>query len=252
MKTLFRFEFRKLVRQKSFYICTAVMLGLALLGLLITKLAVNGATEENPVIVPSVLSLLLTAINSTNYILISGIFIVLFVSTDFNQETIKNVYARGFSSWAVYITKYVVCVVAALAMLIVSTLFTLAVGAIMFNGEAQSGNYAGLLVGQVLYCITNVTFAFALSYIFKKVGSSIALYILGPGIVNLGLALFDALFKFDESFKLVNYWFGNFGNDLMSLTTSASRLIICIVFSIIYTAAFFIAGRFIKRKKESN
>lgn len=38
MNNLSKFEFRKLFRQKSFYICTAVMLALSFVGLLLNKI----------------------------------------------------------------------------------------------------------------------------------------------------------------------------------------------------------------------
>ena len=43
MNNLMKFEFRKLFKQKSFYICTAVMLGMSLIGLLLNK-----ALASNP------------------------------------------------------------------------------------------------------------------------------------------------------------------------------------------------------------
>ncbi len=95
MNNLMKFEFRKLFKQKSFYICTAVMLGMSFIGLLLNK-----ALASNPdfnIVLPTASSALLSAVSSSSFTMVCGIFIALFVCTDYDQQTIKNVYSRGFS-----------------------------------------------------------------------------------------------------------------------------------------------------------
>lgn len=248
MKNLLKFEFHKLIRQKSFYICTGVMLALSLISLLLTQALVNN--PDLGMAMPSGKSALLSAVSSSNFTMICGIFIALFVCTDFDQQTIKNVYSRGFSRTAVYFAKFIVCVVSTLIMFALTLLFTYAVGNIMFNGTAESGNYAGLLIGQFLYCIASASFVFAVCLIVKKVGVSIALAILGPSLIGTVLNLADAFLKID-SFKVGDYWLDGFIGDLSVIGTDTTRLVICIVLSIVYAVAFIVGGFFINKKQEN-
>ena len=248
MKNLLKFEFHKLLRQKSFYICTGVMLVMSLISLLLTQALVNNS--EISMAIPSGKSTLLSAVSSSNFTMICGIFIALFVCTDYDQQTIKNVYSRGFSRTAVYFAKFIACVVSTLIMFAFTLLFTYAVGNAMFDGTAESGNYAGLLIGQLLYCVASASFVFAVCLIVKKVGVSIALAILGPSIIGTVLNLADAFLKID-SFKIGNYWLDGFIGDLSVIGTDTTRLVVCIVLSVVYAAAFIVGGFFINKNQEN-
>lgn len=248
MKNLLKFEFHKLIRQKCFYICAGVMLVMSVVSLLLTQALANN--PETGIVMPSGKSTLLTAITSSNFTMICGIFIALFVCTDYDQQTIKNVYSRGFSRNAVYFAKFIVSVIATLIMFALTLLFTYAVGNAMFDGTAESGNYAGLLIGQFLYCVASASFVFAVCLIVKKVGVSIALAILGPSIIGTVLNLADAFLKID-SFKIGNYWLDGFIGDLSVIGTDTKRLVVCIVLSVVYAAAFIVGGYFINKKQEN-
>lgn len=248
MKNLLKFEFYKLLRQKSFYICTGVILAMSLISLLLKQALANNS--ELNITTPSGVSTLLSAVSSSNFTMICGIFIALFVCTDYDQLTIKNVYSRGFSRNDVYFAKLVVSLIATLIMFVITLLFTFAVGNIMFNGAVDSGNYAGLLIGQFLYCVASASFVFAICLIVKKVGVSIALAILGPSLISTVLSLADAFLNID-GFKFGKYWLDGFIGDLSVVTTDTARLIVCVVLSIVYAAVFILAGYFINKKKEN-
>ncbi|MCM1368170.1 MAG: ABC transporter permease [Roseburia sp.] len=248
MINLLKFEFRKLFRQKSFYVCGAVMLAMSLIGLMISKaLAQN---EQLEIAMPTAMSSLLTAVSSSNFTMVSGIFVALFVCADYDQQTIKNVYARGFSRNTVYFAKLVASVVAVLVMFAATLLFTYAVGGAMFDGTAESGNYAALIAGQLLYCIAYAAFVFAVGIAVKRVGVSIALAILGPSLIGTALSLVDAVLKID-GFKMSSYWLDGFLNDLSSLSTASSRLAVCVVLTAVYAAAFVAVGCFINKRQEN-
>lgn len=214
MKNLLKFEFTKLFKQKSLYICTAAMLAMSLVGLLL-----NNTLANNPdfnMAMPTAKSALLSAVSSSSFTMICGIFIALFVCTDYDQQTIKNVYSRGFSRSNIYFAKYIVSVVSTIVMFAVTLIFTYALGAAMFDGTAESGNYSGLIAGQLLYCVAYSAFVFAVSLIVKKVGISIALAILGPSLIGTVINLADAFLKI-KNFKIGSYWLDGFIGDLTSL-----------------------------------
>lgn len=248
MKNLINFEFRKLFKQKSFYICTAIMLAMSFFGLLLSKTLASNADFD--MAMPTAKSVLLTAISSSSFTMLCGIFIALFVCTDYDQQTIKNVYARGFSRNSVYFAKFIVCLISTIVMFLVTLIFNYIVGTVMFDGTAEPGNYVGLIAGQLLYCIAYASFVFAVSLVVKKVGVSIALAILGPSLIGTVINLADAFLKI-ENFKISSYWIDGFINDLSSLATDTSRLTVCIVLSIVYAMVFIVAGYFISKKQEN-
>lgn len=248
MKNLLKFEFHKLFRQKSFYICTAVMLVMSLLTLLINK-----TVASNPdfnAVMPTAQSALLSAVSSSSFTVICGIFIALFVCTDYDQQTIKNVYSRGFSRDNVYFAKFIVCALSTVVMFAVTLIFNYIAGKAMFEGEAESGNYVGLIAGQIINCLAYASFVFAISIVVKKVGVSIALAILGPSLIGTVISLVDSVLKI-ENFKIGSYWLDGFMDDLTSLATDNTRLIVCIVISLVYAAVFILAGYFISKKQEN-
>lgn len=248
MSNLLKFELHKLIRQKSFYICTAVMLVMSFIGLMLSKaLAEN---SELNMAIPTAQSALLSAVSSSNFTMICGIFIALFVCTDFDQQTIKNVYSRGFSRDCVYFAKFMASAIATVAMFAVTLVFTYAAGSVMFDGTAEAGNYAALIAGQLIFCLAYSSFVFAVSLVVKKVGISIALAILGPSLIGTVINLVDAFLKI-ENFKFASYWLDGFLADLTSLATDSARLTVCIVLSLVYAAVFFGAGYLINKRLEN-
>lgn len=250
MKDLLKFEFYKLKKQKSFYICTAVILAMSFLGALLTKLLADNNAGLNTVVL-SGQSTMLSAISSSNFTMICSIFIALFVCADHSEQTIKNIYSRGFSKGTVYFAKYTVGVVATATMFVLTLLFSFAIGSVMFvNKTAESGNIFGFIIGQLILCIAYTSFVFAISLSLKKVGSSIALAILGPMLVSMLLSLADAFLKIDK-FKISSYWIEGFVSDLSIVSTKPSRLAVCIILSAIYAIVFAATGFFINKKQEN-
>ncbi len=250
MKKLLKFEFYKLSKQKSFYICSAVMLVMSLIGILLSKAIADG-NPELPMGATSGKSAMLSAVSSSSFTMICGIFLALFVCSDYSEQTIKNIYSRGFSRGKVYIAKFTAGITATIIMFAVTLLFNLAAGSLIFgNGASPSGNYAGLILGQLITCIAYSSFVFAICLIVKKVGSSIALAILGPSLISALLSLADAFLKI-ENFKISGYWLEGLLGDLSSAATSTSRLTVCIILSIIYAVAFATAGYFINKKQDN-
>ena len=245
MKNIFKFEFIKLIKHKSFYICAAVILAIEFLSLMLQKQlsALSGSADGL-----SVTSVLLSAIDSSGFTMICGIFIALFTCADYTEQTIKNIYSHGFSKTKVCFSKFITVVTATLVMFAATIIFSFACGNAMF-GRGDDGNCAGLLFGQLLMCIAHSAFVFAISIAVKKGGVSIACAILGPSLVGILLSFIDASVKSD-GFSLAKYWLSYFSGDLSTLSTSAERLTICSIFCIIYTVMFTLIACLINKKQE--
>ncbi len=119
MGQLFRFEFRKLFRQKSFYICGCVLIGLILLTAITLNMIYSlsqGNMEAGGVTVSASddgflytgIYMLVGAVSSSNFTIVLAIFLSLFVCSDYTNGTLKNIIARGYSRTRIYAVKYMV------------------------------------------------------------------------------------------------------------------------------------------------
>lgn len=100
MGQLFRFEFRKLFRQKSFYICGCVLIGLILLTAVTLNMIYSlsqGNMEAGGVTVSASddgflytgIFMLVQAISSSNFTIVLAVFLSLFVCSDYTNGTLK-------------------------------------------------------------------------------------------------------------------------------------------------------------------
>ncbi len=248
MRNLLKFEFHKLFKAKSFYICTVIVFLMSFLTVLLNKLVLSSTEMAN--LMPDAMQTMLSAVSSSNFTMISGVFIAIFACYDYEQQTIKNIYSHGFSRNKVYFAKFITCSVATIIMFALTLAFNYLIGLIMLNGATKDGNYLGLILGQIIYVITYGAFVFAISLIIKKIGISIAFAILGPSLITLLITLIDSLLKLKD-FKISSYWLGKFVEDLTALTTTTNRLWTVIGLTLVYALIFILGGYFINRKQEN-
>ena len=248
MNNLIKFEFRKLFKSKSFYICLAVCLGLVLLGGLTTKVIIENS--EGNIDLPSKYSMLQGAISSANIVLISGIFTAIFVCEDETLGTIKNIYAKGYSRGSVFISKYITSLVAILIFTFGSMLIAYLFGLLTWpNATTSIDNLFLDIVGQVLSIVAYQSIFFAISSKFGKIGSSIAFNIVGPMLVGMVLTMADAFLKL-EDFKLSSYWIDSLLTNLGQTTVISQNITTAIVMGIIYSITFVGVGFMLNKKKE--
>ena len=103
MKNLLKLEFRKLKTRKSFYICIAVMVGMFAISTFTINGLINPDFSEDLGL--SGINSLIGALSSSSFTMISGIFVALFVCEDYTSQTVKNIYAKGYSRTKVYLSK---------------------------------------------------------------------------------------------------------------------------------------------------
>ena len=94
MSRLLKFEFYKLIKNKAFIICSAITLGLNIFTVVAIKV-ITVLTNETFFPISGAGYMLLTL--GSSFTMIISVFTSLFVCSDYEQETIKNVYSRGFS-----------------------------------------------------------------------------------------------------------------------------------------------------------
>lgn len=247
MKKLLHFELFKLRNQKSLYICSAIVLVALFLTMLMNKLmfdTFSGSIFEEfmEMSKPTAVSSMLTAVSASDFTLIVGIFIALYVCGDFGQHTIKNIYSRGFSRTSVYFSKLIICVAYTVAMYIISLLFALILGCAFFGGyEAESGRVVALIFGQLIACIAYSTVAFSISFMVRKNGVAIALTIVIPLVLTLILSLIDVAIS-SETFALSDYWLDGILTNLSQSSASNKTIITGYLLPVVYGALFVSAG----------
>lgn len=257
MKKLLHFELFKLKKQKSLYICSAVVLGLIMfmggIYYAISKLT-GGEMAGMP---SSAVSFTLSALSSSNFNLIVSIFIVLFVCGDFSQKTIKNVYSRGFSRTKVYFAKYIICMAYIFAMYVVCELFALTVGSAFFGFTPQGENVGWLLLGQLLVCLAYASVVFAICAMIRRMGVAFAIVLVVPSVLSVILTIADVIVLVKsaevttaEKFTFSDFWLDGMLSTLSSAASSVKKIILCNILPVVYGAAFVTMSVFINRKTE--
>ncbi len=253
MNNILRFEFHKLFKQKSFFICTGVMFAFTFLAIVILEVLVKNAPVNMAGLITTPQScwdVLLTTIDNSNFILISSIFIAIFICEDFSNGAIKNIYSRGITKTQVFISKLIVVVTAALIMFALNLVFSLLVGLIFYGGNSFDVKYLWLILSQIPLVLASTTFAFAVSFISKKMGPSIAISILGLMIISLFFSLADAALAFDN-FKISELWIEGMMTKLGSITSTASEILTSIACCVIYTTTFIVLSFCINKTQEN-
>lgn len=238
MLKLLKFEFHKLIRQKSTYICILIPFIFLFLGILINKLIYMNDNAQ----IPTTINILKTSLATTNLTLILAIFIAITVTEDYTEQTIKNIYGKGYSRESVYLTKYIIIILYTLINVIIIYLSSLLIGNIFF----ELGNIDNLIINLISPAIIILAYS-SLSYLiavsFKKTGPAIACSILIPLIISLLVNTLDSVLKL-ENIKLANYWLDSF---LTNINNNSNISII--IMAIIYTFIFFVSGLIINKKQ---
>ena len=248
MKNLLKLEFRKLITRKSFYICIAIMVGLLLFSALTTNALIDSEFMDEYDYQLSGINTMIEALSTSSFIMIAGIFVALFVCEDYTGQTVKNIYARGYSRVSVYFSKLITVLISTTVMLIIVDAVAFLVGSALF-GVGEIGNYKFLaIIGtQYIIAIAEVTFAFTIASVIRKTGGAIACIIIAPMLIGILLSLVDVFFNF-ENISISEFWISNFLPQISSLDVSNKQIILCIVGSLIYIPLFSAIGLYINKK----
>ena len=119
MNNLLKLEFTRLKRQKSFYVCTIIMVALIFLSMLTANALANASPEIAAEFKASGIESLIGGMGNSSFTLIASIFAVLFVCEDYDQQIVKNIYARGYSRKSVYLSKMVSVFVSTTVMFVI-------------------------------------------------------------------------------------------------------------------------------------
>lgn len=268
MKDVLRLEFRKLKRQKSFYICGGIMLGLILLSAISGKFQ-NDTMKEiagDEIILDglmsfvTVISSVVGALSAGSFELLAAIFVSLAVCDDYSQQTIKNIYSRGYTRSQVYFGKAIYILITTSILYLAALLFAFLTGLIFFDmGSADGMKLLGLLGAQYLACMATVALYFFISILLRRTGASVAINIVGNMVIALLLTIVDLIISLnymsdnifadpEDVFSLSKYWLGSFVSYLSNMSVGTETVLTCVIASALYISLFvFFGWRFHRR-----
>lgn len=250
MRNLLKFEFTKLKKSKSFYACTIIMVALLFMSALTTNALINASPELGEQFNVSGIGSLVSGTNDSSFTLIASIFVVLFVCEDHASQTVKNIYARGYSRKDVYFSKLIAAFASTTVLFVIIEVFAFVIGTVFF-GEGDVGNFKfiALIGAQYVIAMANVALAFVIASVIRKNGGAVASVILAPTLVGVVTGLADAFLKL-EDFSLTSLWLSDFLSDVSVLTVNTGRIVTCVVGSLIYIYIFIIVGAYLNKKTE--
>jgi len=152
--------------------------------------------------------------------LIIGIFIAIFITSEFTYGTVKNTLSRGVDRSKVFLSKFIVCSVAALLMQILFILMLVISGSIVWGYDPHGiSSFSGVIrvVLTQLLAILSFTALFTfISTAIRAYGGAIAIIILYTTVISTVLTAFSLIFGFGESAR--DYWLGGVIYKLATVT----------------------------------
>lgn len=253
MKRLLQLECRKLLRQKSFYIC----LGLSLAAFLLVAVGAKVLAESNGFFSFSVPAqeMIVGALGSSMLATVAGVFITIWVCDDYEHQIVKCIYSRGYDRTRVSLSKLVstVCIVTVMYLVLLGV--ASAVSYILFDAETSAAwqlTLSQILPLQYLVFLAECSIWFCLSMVFRKKAPAIILGLIGPRAVTLLLAIVDSLLYRvnEENITFADYWLTEFSDRAASLGTAPEKLPVCFIGAAIYFVVFSALGIFASSRNE--
>ena len=225
------------------------MAGLLFLSVLTSNVLAHN-TELAEQFTVSSIDTVINALNNSSFLMIAGIFTALCVCDDYEQQTIKNIYSKGYSREQVYLSKLISVWIGTTIMFALVIICAFLFGITYFGTiDFSDLHFAKILAVQYIVCMANIALYFLVSSLLRKNGSSIAATIVAPMIINMILGVFDSFLKLQD-FSLTNIWVSSFMGDISTLSVSGERLTICLAGSLIYIVIFSAAGILSHKKIE--
>lgn len=259
MQRLISFEYRKLFRAKSLYICAAVAAGLSILTVIILYYSTEILNDiaDTRLVGGNAWELACQSLSSPLPTLMA-IMASLIICTEYVSGTVKNVLSRGYSRAGIYASQVVSSITALVIFCAAACAASLILGGSLM--EWGTANIACLisqlcvLMGYTgLYCLFSV--------LIRKTGGSIAVNIFAVQIVGTFFNLADALFYFFrgrgaagsmfEATFASNYWLSGLLTRASYFDADASEYLTAALIGLAYAVLFFALGYIAVRRRDA-
>lgn len=247
MGKLLAFEFRKLFRLKSFYICTGITL---LMGILTLRAFSHGGAGYDGFVS------LLKAVDNSSLTMLLGIWTAIFICDDYTAGTIRNIVTRGYTRTSIFFSKLIVLCCGTLIMLVLDWIVSCIAGEAMW-GKAQTVLSIGFmksLMAQLMLVIAYACLCNAIASAVQKTGVAVAICAVMPVAVFLLLSFIEITLanrgNSIGAMSLEQYWL----NDMISAVSfpdaPAEDISRAFKASVCYIAATSVLGWFSIARKE--
>lgn len=215
MLNLLQFEFRRLFRKTSFYVCLAitVLLVLYALGAVAQRyLNVEQYSSSLIPIRPTMIVTLNYSLKIANLSVMAGVFSALYICEDKARGTIKNIYSLGYSRTHLFFAKYLASATAVSIMYAVVILITF-IGGVLMNADfspqrmglsmlyedssAKEISVLTIVVQQYFSIMALHSFYYMVSELVGNTGPSVVLNIFAPLMLYIAfMMIFSAVLSF--------------------------------------------------------
>lgn len=206
MGKLLHFEFHKLIRQKSFYICLAVAVAMLFISTYTTYLMQKDAVDVSQMGIDG-MSVMIGAVSGGTLSMVIGVFVPLFVCEDYVSGTIRNIVTRGYTRLGIFSAKLISVLFASAIMTIVCMAAGYLVGVLFCApGEQPFDSYTvKILLCQLAVMLAEASLFYAISTVLQKTGGAIAICLVLPMVLTIVLALADTALA-EKEIQLSGYW----------------------------------------------
>lgn len=252
MKRLLAFEFRKLFRRPTFYACLSICLCGTLLAYLTNRGAQALMQALDPTMYLSLYEALLPSLANGVLPWAGGIFAILTVCYDFDNKTLKNIFARGFSRRQLFYAKLLVSLSATAMMAAACLLLNLLLCSLTFYADAAPYQRLPiLLLGQLIVLLGYTALGLLLGFLIKRTGKAVALLFVIPLAVSAVLSVADLYNSIvQNNLTLSIFWLDSLATVFASLDPYQPFLWGAILAAVIYVAIFILLGRLVSRRIE--
>ena len=259
MNNTLRFELRKLFRQKTFYVCAAVVLLVEIINILtlflIEKIS-TGAFLGEFSLGPSAAyydggKFLLMGSSFSQMNIVFPIFITLFVCNDFSEGTIKNILSRGISRGQVFFSKLLTVYVASLFFVLFGMLVAVITGTCIWGfGDSFELSFLPNLGVQFLLVLAYATVDVFFAFLFGKKAASLAVGIGLTTVATLVFALLDVILSEKVGFEFSTFLITGSLSAISNTSVSTSELVRAFFTAIAYIGVLGGAGWLVFKKRE--
>lgn len=206
MGKLLHFEFHKLIRQKSFYICLTVAVAMLFISTYTTYLMQKDAVDVSQMGIDG-MSVMIGAVSGGTLSMVIGVFVPLFVCEDYVSGTIRNIVTRGYTRLGIFLAKLIAVLFASAIMTIVCMAAGYLVGVLFCApGEQPFDAYTvKILLCQLAVMLAEASLFYAISTVLQKTGGAIAICLVLPMVLTIVLALADTALA-EKEIQLSGYW----------------------------------------------
>lgn len=216
MGRLLHFEFHKLVRQRSFYICLAVAVAMLLATTYTGVLIGRGVAEPADMGIDG-MDVMIGAVSGGTLSMVIGVFVPLFVCEDYASGTIRNIITRGYTRLGIFAAKLIAVLLAAACMTVVCMAAAYIIGTAFGGRGAQAfdADVVKILLCQLAVMLAQAALFYAISSVLQKTGGAIAICLVLPMVMTIVLALADTALA-EREIELSAYWLDHVSSALGS------------------------------------